>query len=584
MPRYEVTAPDGKKWEVNAPDGASQEEVLAYAQKQFTGQAPSPAGAGAQPLAPLTKADRFARGLRDPLDGGAQLLTKMLPDGVVSAGNRFNNWLADKTGLVAKLPEGGVDQQVREAEAQYQARRAMPTLTSLVTGQKPDPGFDWMRLSGNVLNPANLAVASRIPAAATLMGKVGLGALGGGISSLSQPVTQGDNFAEEKAKQVALGAAFGGATPLAAAGISRLISPKASTDPALALLKQEGVRPTIGQTLGGWVDKVEQKAMSIPFVGDAIAGARERASGELNRAVANRALSPIGEKLPDGKTGRDAVTYVQSKLSEAYDDLLPRMAVQADATFNKEMKSLAGMVKSGALDPKAAASFSRILKNDVLGKFQGQATLTGQTLKQVESDLGQQIARLGQSTDADQRLIGDALKQAQASLRSLAQRTNPDLAPQLKAINAGYANFKRMERAASSVAAEDGVFSPAQLQNAVKALDKSKDKGRFARGDALMQDLADAGRIRLGANVPNSGTADRLAQIGAGAAAFSNPLATGATIGTGLLAYSPWGQAALRGLAASRPQGAQAVAGLLEQGSPMLAPAGGLLALQGLQQ
>ena len=536
-------------------------------------------------LAPLTKAERFARGLRDPIDGGAQLLTKMLPDGVVSAGNRLNNWLADTTGLVAKLPEGGVDQQVREAESEYQARRSMPTMTSLVTGQKPDPGFDWMRLGGNVLNPANLAVASRMPAAATLMGKAGLGALGGGISSLSQPVTQGDNFAEEKAKQIAMGAAFGGFTPVAAAGIGRVINPKASADPALALLQREGVRPTIGQTLGGWADKVEQKAMSVPFVGDAIAGARERAAGDLNRAVANRALSPIGQKLPENVTGREAVSYVQGRLSDAYDDLLPRMTVQADAAFNQEMKSLAGMVKAGALDPAAAASFSRILKNDVLGKFQGQATLTGQTLKQVESDLGQKISRLGQSTDADQRLIGDALKEVQASLRNLAQRSNPDLAPQLKAINAGYANFKRMERAASSVAAEDGVFSPAQLLNAVKALDKSKDKGRFSRGDALMQDLADAGRVRLGANVPNSGTADRLAQIGTGAAAFSNPLATGATIGGGLLAYSPAMQWLLRQAVSNRGSGqaAQQVSGLLNQASPMLAPAGGLLALQGLQ-
>lgn len=537
-----------------------------------------------QGLAPLTKAERFAKGLRDPIDGGAQLLTKVLPSDVVSAGNRFNNWLADKTGLVARLPEGGVDQQVRDAEAEYQARRNLPTITNLVTGQKPDPGFDWMRLGGNIFNPANVAAASRLPAATTLLGKMGWGAVGGGLSALSQPVTQGDNFAWEKLKQVLAGTVFGGTTPAVFAGAGRMVNPKASQDAQLALLRSEGVRPTIGQTLGGWADKAEQKAMSIPFVGDAIAGARERAAGDLNRAVANRALAPIGEKLPEGKVGREAVGYVQGKLSEAYDDLLPRMKVQADQTFNQEIKSLANMVKTGALDPKAAASFSRILKNDVLGKFQGQASLTGQTLKQVESDLSQQISRLGQSTDADQRLIGDALKEVQASLRSLAQRSNPDLAPQLKAINAGYANFKRMERAASSVAADDGVFSPAQLQSAVKALDKSKDKGRFARGEALMQDLADAGRVRLGANVPNSGTADRLMQIGTGAAALGNPLLTGATIAGGSVAYSPAVQALLRGLVANRGSGqtAQAISGLLDKAAPVLAPAGGLLGLQTL--
>ena len=35
MPRYEITAPDGRKFEVTAPEGASQSEVLAYAQANF---------------------------------------------------------------------------------------------------------------------------------------------------------------------------------------------------------------------------------------------------------------------------------------------------------------------------------------------------------------------------------------------------------------------------------------------------------------------------------------------------------------------------------------------------------------------
>ena len=40
MPRYEITAPDGRKFEVTAPEGASQSEVLAYAQANFEKLAP----------------------------------------------------------------------------------------------------------------------------------------------------------------------------------------------------------------------------------------------------------------------------------------------------------------------------------------------------------------------------------------------------------------------------------------------------------------------------------------------------------------------------------------------------------------
>ena len=360
------------------------------------------------------------------------------------------------------------------------------------------------------------------------------------------------------------------------------MSPKASTDPALALLRSEGVRPTIGQTLGGAANRLEEKAISLPFVGDAIAAARRSAAGDLNEAVANRALSPLGQTLPKGLQGREAVAHVQQTLSDAYEALLPRMSVKADQVFGQEIGSLRQMVGTGSMDPKAAKLFDRILQNDVMGKFRGQQVLTGKTMKAVESDLGAQISRLQQSTDADSRLVADALREVQSSLRNLAARNNPQLANELGKINQGWANFKRLERAASYVGAEDGMFSPANLQSAVKALDKSKDKGRFARGDALMQDLSDAAKSRLGDKVPNSGTADRLMSGGVLGAGLLDPMIPGSFLaGAGL--YSSPVQGLLRSLVTSRPQGAQAVAGLLEQGAPMLAPAGGLLALQGMQ-
>ncbi|MBK7025377.1 MAG: hypothetical protein IPH41_18510 [Sulfuritalea sp.] len=89
-----------------------------------------------------------------PHQGGAQLLTKALPDSVVNAGNRANNWIADNLGLVARLPEGGVDQQTRERETDYQQR-------------KPE-GFDWARLAGNVASPVNLALGAGAAQASTL--------------------------------------------------------------------------------------------------------------------------------------------------------------------------------------------------------------------------------------------------------------------------------------------------------------------------------------------------------------------------------------------------------------------------------
>lgn len=512
----------------------------------------------------MSGTSRFAAGLVDSVQGGAQMLenaVRSISPAAVERINALNNQLAD-FGIVGRLPAGGVQQQTKEREEALQTE-----------------GIDWPRLAGNMLSPANLALASRLPAAATTAGRVAGGAALGAAAGGMMPNT---GTGLDKLSQMAAGAAGGALVPAGTAGIGRIISPAASTSQQLATLRAEGVRPTVGQALGGIANKAEEKAISLPFMGDAIANARARAAGDLNAAVANRALAPIGEMAPAGMQGRELVAHVQSQLSDAYNNLLPKLTVKADPVFSAEVQSLRNMVASGSIDPNAGRAFNRILQNDVLGKFKGQQALTGQTMKAVESDLGQKIAQFGASTDADQRLVADALREVQSSLRSLVQRNNPAYAAELKAINSGWANFKRLERAASYVGAEDGVFSPANLQSAVKALDRSKDHGKFARGEALMQDLSDAGKSVLGSKVPNSGTADRLMSAGAIGAGLVNPLIPGGLLaGAGL--YSAPAQRALLAAVASRPKAAQSIASLFNDTAPMLAPAGGLLALDALK-
>lgn len=521
------------------------------------------------PTTPMSRMEKIGKGVADPIEGAAQLLTNILPDGVVKAGNSLNNWLADKTGLVAKLPEGGMNELVKQQEAQYQAKRT-------AAGES---GFDGYRTIGNIASPANIAIASKLPVAASLAGKVATGALGGGVSALSNPVADGD-FWGEKGKQVAVGSVFGGAAPAVAAGLGRVISPNASKNANLDLLKAEGIKPTIGQTLGGWANRVEEKAQSLPIIGDAIAAARTRSGEDLNRAAFNRALGPVGEKLPiNVKLGGEAVEYTKNRLGQAYDDLLPKLNTQADDAFVGSVVKLKSMVADSALDPKYAAKFEQILNDRVLNKFQGQSSMTGETLKATQEHLTKEIKRFGQSQDPDARLMGDALKEVGSELSALVARSNPKYAAELKAINTGYANFKRVQKAAGYLGAEDGVFTASQLQSAVKAADFSKDKARFAEGKAFMQDLSGAGKSMLANKVPDSGTAGRVALgIGGLASGAINPLIPAGLVG-GAAMYTPQMQNLLRGAVSSRPQFAQPVAGLLNKTSPMLVPAGAQIGL-----
>ena len=65
MPRYEVTSPDGKRWEVEAPEGATQDQVLAYAQQQFASQQKPAQQMSMQQPAAVQAGESMRSGLRE---------------------------------------------------------------------------------------------------------------------------------------------------------------------------------------------------------------------------------------------------------------------------------------------------------------------------------------------------------------------------------------------------------------------------------------------------------------------------------------------------------------------------------------
>lgn len=522
----------------------------------------------AKPKGEISRTEKVMRGIKDPIDGGAQLLTNILPRGVVDVGNSVNNWIADKTGLVAKLPESGMNGLIAQQEADYQAKRK-------AAGES---GFDGYRTLGNIASPANVAIAARAPAAASFGLRMAAGAGGGAASALLNPVVGGDYWSE-KTKQVGVGAIGGAAVPAITSGIARVISPNASVNPQVQALRAEGVRPTIGQALGGTANRIEEKLQSVPIVGDAIQYARQAAGADLNRAATNRALAPIGRELPAGVTGNEAVLFTRRTLGDAYDSLLPRMTVQQDQPYRQAVTGLRQMVNTGAISTNAPRQFNRFMANEVEPLFQGRQAMTGETFKRLQSKVTEQIQRTSASTNADERLLGDAYRELGDQLNQLSVRSNPAIGQDLAAINRGWANFKRVQKAASSVAAEDGVFNPAQLHNAVKAADRSKDKARFAEGNALMQDLSAAGKNVLSNRVPNSGTVDRLL-LGGGAlgSGLLNPLIPAGLL-TGAALYSRPMQGLLSGAVAARPEAAQGAAQMLRQAAPALIPSGAQIGL-----
>lgn len=518
---------------------------------------------------------RMAQGaVVDPLNAGAQLLVNAAPSGVVDAVNSATQYVNDLpiigpvTRALGMTPATAqdVNQSVQQQEQDYQAARR-------ATG---NDGFDWARLSGNVIGTAPLA-AAMAPAAglsvpASMATAAGSSAMLGGL----QPVTEGGDFATNKLLQMGVSGLGGAALSGAGNALSRIISPRASTNSQLQLLMDEGVTPTPGQILGGQVQRAEDKAMSIPIVGDAIRSARSRAIEEFNEAALNRALAPIGQTV--NRVGREGVDDVGRAIGNAYDDLMPRLNFRADNQFAQELGTLQQMTQT--LPPAQAAQFESIVRNQVVGRLTPQGGATGQNFKAIESELGRLGNSYRSSAVAGERELGMAIGELQSSLRSALERSNPQAASELSKINQAFANYTRIQRAAGGVGATDGVFTPAQLSSAVRAADSTARKGAYARGDALMQDLTDAGRGVMNQVVPNSGTSDRL-MLGAGAlgTGMYNPLIP-ASLGVASIPYLPGPNRLAAALIARRPE----IAPQLAERISSVLPAAGVVAAPALNQ
>ena len=490
----------------------------------------------------------FVKGLIDPINAGAQLLDKSLPESASQTLHRGDQWLYENTGGVLGTDAPTFTEGLQQEEAAYQAQRAA----------EGETGFDADRIAGNIavtsIPMVKGAKALQVMGAGAKTIGATLGAAGGALTPALS-----DDYLSEKAAQIGGGALAGAVLPVVGQAIGKVISPAASTNPALQKVLSEGGKPTIGQALGGRLNTLEEKAMSVPILGDMISVARKRAVESIEPAAYNRALSAIGQKLPQGMKGRDALVHTERVLKDKYDDVLTKIgAITPDKQFGSKIDSLTDLVDKMNIPQAAKDKFSFAL-DSVKSATDGNGVITSEAYKKAESALGGYARKLGGSQDVYDDALAPAVSQLREEMRSMLERTAGSHAKELKAANKGWANFKVLQKAAGGIGAEEGAFSPAQLQSAVRAADKSKDKAAYARGNALMQDLAEASKTVMGNKTPNSFTADRmLFNLGALGSYAINP-AIPAGLAAGGAAYTAPVQNALVSMVARRPEAAAAL-------------------------
>lgn len=485
---------------------------------------------------------RFGSGLADPAYGIAQLVPRGI-EAVTSLGGLAPNSVSDFYGQDAKR----MDEVAKSREAEYQ--------------KKAPEGFDWARLAGNIASPTNIVAGGMAARGATagLGAKTLAGMAGGAATAGTMPVTSGEDFATEKMKQIGYGALGGGAAPIVGSAVGRMLNP--ATDDAVKGMLKEGIKLTPGEMAGGIVKRGEDLLSSVPLVGSLVKNAQRKSIESLNTAAINRALKPIGKSLPKNvNLGRDAIGYAEAELGKAYDDLLPKLTGKVDDEFIDDIAGIKDLVAVN--DIMYAPEKAKFL--DILGNIEKRISpnkgILGNAIKELESEIGDKASKFSRGTIQEQDLAG-ALLEVQDSLRSMVARSNPQYSKELASINKGWANFKRVQRAAAMVGSDQGVFTPSQLQNAVKALDRSKDKSAFAQGSALMQDLSDPAKSAMAQSIPNSGTADRALAAGTmfslGGGAALSPMAIPTAIAGA--AYMPGGRRIAQALLTERPDAARSL-------------------------
>jgi hypothetical protein len=443
------------------------------------------------------------------------------------------------------------------------------------------PSIDLPRTFGNLVAGAPIAYLMPGSTAENLGARVASGVASGAVSGALQPVSpSAPDYWTQKTEQAGVGALSGAAGPIAGSAAARGISPAASVNPDLKLMRSIGATPSIGQTLGGVASTIEQKLSYLPFgVGDFIAGARARGVESFNRGLVNRALAPIGETLnPQTPVGNQAIAEMHDKIGAAYNSVLPNLTFRADPTFLQNISA----IRTAHLTADAKQQLGDFLRQELVDKLGPGNTMSGRTFKDVDSVIGQQARSFSNAGDPNQRNYGQVLQKVQTEMRAALARSNPTYADTLDNINSAYAGSLRVQGAASSQGAKNGVFTPAQFSAAVRSLDPSLRKGAFGRGEAYMQDLSSAGRNVLGDTIPNSGTPGRLLTsvpiaLLAGehipGGQYAMPLIAAAG-GIGA-AYTRPGQAVLRGLTSARPAAAAPVASVVRRAAQATAPATG---------
>ena len=435
-------------------------------------------------------------------------------------------------------------------------------------------------------------VIEQIPqyAAATGLGPatmLGRGAMSGLTAFLTSP--------EDRAKEAALGAAgsIGGEQAMKLAS-NALRGPVAQD--FVQGLYEKGVRPTLAQALGGGWKGLEEKLSSAPVIGSAVQRAQKRSLESFNTASLKGIIDELNTGLMESSEGsnlipaganaiRQEITKVgnlepgakglesaYNAVSKVYNDLAEHTKGSVTPQLAEELT--AAKETMHGISEEAGKSFDALFNKYIAGRIDPNGTISGTTMKEIDSDLTGLISDLKRGNSVDKNMA-NAFEKIQGSFDSMMDQMNPGYESIKRNADAAYRKLALLgEASTSSVGSE--LATPANLAQKLRAEDTSKWKKNFAMNKSDWTDWARQNIDLMGNKFPESGTAARSAIVdllSAGAATHFGVLPEAlATYGAARAAWSPQVQDYLVRQAMKQPGPGRAIA--LQGLRKLIQPAG----------
>jgi len=443
---YQLTAPDGSKYQITAPDTASQDDVLKYAQSQWQAKpAPAPQPESPIPTGPLSALPDWAQaatiGAGKTLSDVGEGLDQIKNSALVAGKQLFG---MDNSQELKALAE---QEQLQKSNAPaYQALQQQHPFATGVGEALPSLAIPMgaPTMAGRILAPAIgygalQAAQYGSPAERALKGAAGFGsglvggAVGEGVSRLIQPVSNVANTAAQDAAQAAAAKIGAPMLPSQIAGSPSL----ARVEDALARYPgSAGVMQNFLAKQQGAVNAAAQRAVMQPGE-DLTADGLNAAKAALG-AQYNSLRSQIPDGLPASQPVFDAIDAATQKLSQG---------------------SISG--KQGALD----------MLSELKDRLYSTKALTPDEYSAWVSDLAA-AARQSQNPT-----VSAALKGVGAQMDAIARGP---LNPQWQSVDQAYSALKTLQK--------PGVVNPATGN--VSAVKVANQLERSATG-ARATDLAD---------------------------------------------------------------------------------------------